>query len=274
MKTIINEGQRGFLFKNGKFVKMLESGCYNALFGRQIIIAEVSDYSVRLDNFDTEIFLRDENFRAQTVGTEVKSGEIALHLVNGVFCDILSAGSYFFWNINRDHTFVCINLSEPEIPEDFPAYLYNHARLSPYILKVEVSEKQKALLYYDKKFVRLLDAGTYYFIKGNVKVETETVETCLQQQEIVGQEILTADKVSLRINCTCSYKIVDYVKVNTETDNYRNQLYTAVQLALRDYIGERRLDEILAGKNEMSAYLLGRIAEKGKSYSLKWKKPR
>ena len=41
-----------------------------------------------------------------------------------------------------------------------------------------------------------------------------------------------------------------------------------MQLALRDYVGDRRLDEILAAKNEMSAYLTERMKEQGKELYL------
>lgn len=268
MKTIISEGQKGFLFKNGKFVKMLEAGKYYAFGGKKIRIVNVGDDSIRIPSVDTQTLARDENFRAQTVYVEVKSGEIAVHVVDGGFYEVLSAGNYYFWTENRKHEFIRLDLCNPELPSDFPKQFCINLKLASNITKVEVSEKQKALLFFDKKFVRLLDSGTYYFMRGAVKVETETVDACLKQQDIVGQEILTADKVSIRVNCVCSYRIADYVKVITETDDYETQLHTAVQLALRDYVGDRRLDEILAAKNEMSAYLTERMKAQGKELYL------
>lgn len=268
MKVIVNEGHKGFLFKNGVFVKMLGAGRYFTFGGKTIKVAEIGDDEINVLATDTRIFLRDPEFVAQTVESEAKSGELTLHFVNGNYVGKLSAGKHFFWKENREHTFVRVDLSNPVFPEDFPDYLYSNPLFSPYVCKIEVSEKQKGLLFYDKKFVKLLDAGTYYFVKGTVKVEAEFVETCLLQQDIVGQEILTSDKVALRVNCVCSYKITDFIKVKTQTDDYKNQLHTAVQLALRDYVGERRLDEILAAKNEMSAYLKDRLKAKGKELFL------
>lgn len=268
MKVIVNEGYKGFLFKNGVFVKMLDAGKYGTFGGKTVSVAEVGDGEINVPNVDTQIFLRDPAFATQTVSFEAKSGELTLHFVNGNYVGKITAGKRFFWTENREHTFVRVDLANPEFPADFPSYLYSNPLFSPYVCKIEVSEKQKGLLFYDKKFVKLLDAGTYYFVKGAVKVEAELVETCLQQQDIVGQEILTADKVALRVNCVCSYKITDYVKVKTQTDDFKTQLHTAVQLALRDYVGERRLDEILAGKNEMSAYLKDRLMLKGKELFL------
>jgi len=264
MKVIVEENEKGFLFKNGKFIKMLGAGKYFAGFGKEIRKTEINDECIGIEGANNEVLLRDPDFKAQTLRTEAKSGELTLHFVNGVYVGRLPAGEYYFWTENREHTFVRVDLTKPEFPADFPEFLFSNPLLAQYIVKAEASEKQKGLLFYNKKFVKLLDAGVYCFVKGFVNVEVETVEICVQEQEIVGQEILTADKVALRINCVCSYKITDFIKVKTETDDYKKQLHTAVQLALRDYVGERRLDDILASKNEMSAYLLERLKNKAK----------
>ncbi len=267
-KIIINEGQRGFLFQNGKFVKMLTAGKYHAFGGRQIYVTNIGDGRVSVGDFDPQIFLIDKEFAKETTCVESKSGTLVLHFVNGSYCERLPAGKYYFWTVGREHNFVCADLSQPEFSEEFPEYLFSSPILMPYVLNIEVSEKQKAVLFYDKKFERLLDAGTYHFVKGAVRVEAVTVDTCSIQQDIVGQEILTADKVPLRVSCTCSYRIEDCVKVITEIDDYRAQLHTAVQLALRDYIGENRFDDLLSGRNELSAYLFSRVKEKAQELYL------
>lgn len=146
--------------------------------------------------------------------------------------------------------------------------MYGIPSFAQYVTRFEVSEKQKGLLFFNKKFIKTLDAGTYFYLKGAVKVEVETAEICLIQQDIAGQEILTADKVSLRINCTCTYRITDILKAKTQTSDYRDQLHTAIQLAPRDFVGERKLDDILGAKGEMSAYLSEKVKIKGRELFL------
>lgn len=161
-----------------------------------------------------------------------------------------------------------LNLNTPEIPSDFPKYLLTEQALAPYVSKFEINSKSIGVLLYNHKFVKLLEPGIHFFIKGNNVVTVIPVESCVVSQDIVGQELLTNDKVSLRINCVVNYKVNDYVKVITEINDYKNQLYTYVQLALRDYIGEKTFDEILASKKEMSKYLLDTLKEKGKELYL------
>ena len=80
--------------------------------------------------------------------------------------------------------------------------------------------------------------------------------------DITGQEIMTLDKVSLRINFVCNYKVTDYVRILTEIDDYVEQIHIAAQLALRDYVGKYKLDEILENKDEMSKYVFQKLKEK------------
>ena len=67
---------------------------------------------------------------------------------------------------------------------------------------------------------------------------------------------------SLRINFVCSYRITDYVRVLTEIDDYAEQLHVAAQLAMREYVGKHKLDEILEGKDQVSEYVIARLKEK------------
>jgi regulator of protease activity HflC (stomatin/prohibitin superfamily) len=48
--------------------------------------------------------------------------------------------------------------------------------------------------------------------------------------------------------------------------NYTYQLYTLAQLALREYVGSHRLDEILENKQEMSEFVFARLREKQNSF--------
>lgn len=262
MKTIINEGERGFLFQDGKFVKMLETGKHRTRKNEKIVTVTVGVDRIVVPDYDPQLFLQDEAFRAQTKEYTAKSGFLTLHFVDGVFLGAVPAGKQYFWQENHEHAFLEVDLSATEFPQGFPSYLYTNPIVMPYVSKIEVPEKRKALLYFDNCFVRLLEPGTYYFVRGSVKVSARTVEACLIQQEVVGQEILTADKVSLRINCTCTYRVTDYVKAVTETEDYSAQLHTEIQLALREYVEGRRLDDILAAKNEMREYLLSTLREK------------
>ena len=125
---------------------------------------------------------------------------------------------------------------------------------------------QKGRLYCDGRFTGLLDEGVYYFWNNGVKVVVELVDTRLLQMSIQGQEILSLDKVTLRINFTCRYRITDYVKIHSDIDNYEEQIRVLAQLALRECVGRWRLDELLENKEQIAQYVFHRLKEKEAEY--------
>ena len=154
MKTVIDEQHRGFLFKKGKFIKMLEAGTYRTCCGKEIRLTAIDNEPISVfPAVDPNVFESDESFKTQTVMTEAKSGELTIHLVNGVFESVLTPGKYYFWKTDREHTFLRVDLSQSEFPENFPKFLFSLQTLSPYILKAEISSKQIGLLYVGERNV-------------------------------------------------------------------------------------------------------------------------
>lgn len=264
MKTIIHENTRGFLFKNGKFVKMLAPGRYHT-FGDRIIEVADLDAPICSGLCSLDTLLADSEIAKHAVTVEVADRQLALHYVNGKFCDALATGKHAYWTMFDKHEFRIVDISSPEVSADVPEYIFASLPIGLY-KKVEVAQYQKARLYIGKKFAKLLEGGTYYFWRTGTAVDVEMADTRLTQMNILGQEILTQDKVSIRVNFVASYRITDFVKIATEIDDYAEQMHIAAQLALRDYVGKHKLDEILESKEAMSAYVFERLKAREKEF--------
>lgn len=260
-KIIVNENQRAFLFENGRFVKMLLPGKHYTFSKNTVETVQINS-AVSSAYASIEILLENDEVKKSVAVVEVPDNHIALHFVNGNFKDCLKAGKYAFWKIHDEHKFQIEDISEPMVSENVPKYIFSYIPSVQFYTQLNVDEYQKALLYYDNKFVKLLEPGTYYFWKNGTKVEGDFVDTRLIQLTVAGQEILTKDKVTLRVSVVCSYRITDYIKAVTEIDNYAEQIHVACQLALRDYAGGYRLDEILENKEQMSEYIFEKLKEK------------
>ncbi|MFN0134800.1 MAG: slipin family protein, partial [Phycisphaerae bacterium] len=82
-----------------------------------------------------------------------------------------------------------------------------------------------------------------------------------------GQEILTADKVTLRVNLVVSYQVTDPLKATDRVIDVKQTVYRDAQLALRAAVGTRTLDALLADKEsvggEVRATLEATTAEYG-----------
>lgn len=261
-KIMINENQKGFLFKNGKYIKLLDAGKYRTGCGREIEISHFNSPIIS-EKCALDTLLADERVRTQVSVIEVADRQLALHFTNGKFTSVLGSGKHAFWSMVDRHEYQLVDLSSPEADQSIPSYLFP---LIPqnYYFKVEVAEYQKGRLFFNRKFERLLDPGTYYFWTTEVQVDVDLIDTRLTQLELAGQEILTLDKVTLRINFICNYRVTDYVKCLTEIDDFAGQLHVAAQLALRETIGSHRLDEVLENKEEITRQVFARLKEKEK----------
>ena len=260
MKTVINENQKGFHFKNGKYVGVLDAGKYRT-FGQNVIETFYLDDPVSSMRCSLETLLSDPAVASRTASVEVGDEQLALHYVNGIFSGVLPRGKHAYWTVTDRHEFTLVDISDPRVDPSVPKHVFGSLS-HMYYIKIEAAEYQKARLFFDGRLVDVLDAGTYYFWKNSTKVTVDYVDTRLTRMDVSGQELLTADKVTIRINLVCNYRITDCVKILTEIDDPAEQLHLAAQLALREYVGKYKLDEILENKDAISAFVLGRLREK------------
>ena len=163
-----------------------------------------------------------------------------------------------------EYSFVRADLSKVDITEKIDLLAIKRRELVPYVRVCKVESFEKAVLFVDGKFNRILEPGEYYFWKNAQSVEASKVDLRYRQLEISGQEILTKDKAPLRINFVGHFKVVDVEKAVIQNKDYEKQLYIWAQLALREYVGTLTLDELLEKKEAISEYVLGTIKEKVK----------
>ena len=261
-KIIINENQRGFMFKNGRYVKTLGAGKH-LLWGNCEVEINNLNMQVSCSKCSLETLLQDAELAKSVTVVDVGDNELALHYVNGRFTAPLRHGKYAFWSITDLHEFKMVDISNPKVDDGIEKHIFEKIPATFYT-KIEVEDYEKARLYFDHKLVEVLDAGTYYFWKTPVRVEAKLMDMRLKQMNITGQEMLSADKVTLRINFVCKYRVSDCVRIASEIEDFGEQLHVSAQLALREYIGKRKLDEILENKEEMSEYVFEKLKEKEK----------
>ena len=112
----------------------------------------------------------------------------------------------------------------------------------------EVPDTSVGLLIVDGELREVLKPGVTAYWKYQRNLKVELVDLRLQTLEVAGQEILTRDKVSLRLNLTAMWQVTDAVKARSVVSNATDYVYKELQLALREAVGTRTLDELLADK--------------------------
>jgi regulator of protease activity HflC (stomatin/prohibitin superfamily) len=270
MKIIINENERGYLFRNGSFIKFLGAGMHSFFTFLGYTVTKVKlEGAVNTNGIDINVLMKDKNFTESITRVNVTDNKIALHYIDGRLTTILTSGEYAFWNIFKKHTFEIIDISNPELSEDIDLKIFNYIPIRLYT-KIVVEEGEVALLYFNSKFQRELKSGVYYFWNSGIKITHQIIDMRIQQLDISGQEILTTDKVGLRINFVCYFKVTDAVKLLSKVKDYKNQIYILTQLVLREYVGKYRLDEILEQKEAIAEFVLTKLIEKQSDYHIQF----
>ena len=262
MRIIISENERAFLYKDGIFKKMLEPGkCTVHTFLGETSVKLTAEGKLDFPGMNLPVLRKDSDFEKSIAVVDVPDGCLAIRFAEGRITEALRPGTYAYWNIFKKNTFEIIDITDPEsagtLPVPYMAYMPSN-----YITSVEISEGEIGLLSYDGVLKKQLTAGQYYFWNYNTKISVQTVDTRIQQVDISGQEILTADKVSLRINFVCSFRVTDPVSIVGRLKDYKTQLYTLTQLVMREFIGKYRFDDLVRQKDSIGGFVLERLKER------------
>ncbi len=133
--------------------------------------------------------------------------------------------------------------------------------------EVTVFEYERGLIYREGKLGQVLEPGRYTFW-GWEPVEVSKVSLREMSHVVAGQGILTADRIEVRISLVAQYRVTDPVLAVNSVENYTEQLHQELQLALRDVIAGRTLDQVLDSRAELAAELHRLSAEPAKRYGV------
>jgi regulator of protease activity HflC (stomatin/prohibitin superfamily) len=135
-------------------------------------------------------------------------------------------------------------------------------------MKITVQAWEKGLKFRNGRFVGVLEPGRYRLARWLAKDEVRTIDLRFQTMTIQGQEILTADKITVRLTVLAKVRVVDPAAAVMKVDNYVGQIYGDVQLALREAVTARTLDELIVEKAALGAKVLGGLQLTAASYGL------
>jgi regulator of protease activity HflC (stomatin/prohibitin superfamily) len=89
-----------------------------------------------------------------------------------------------------------------------------------------------------------------------------------REMTIKGQEILTSDKVAIRVSIVVRYRVLDPTAAIHAVEDYEARIYTDVQLAARRSLASMSLEEILTNRNRLSDDILSEVKESAASYGV------
>jgi regulator of protease activity HflC (stomatin/prohibitin superfamily) len=242
---------RGLLWRDGELIEMLRPGRYvrwNWLFNLRL--DRVSTRTAWLRHEDIDVIVKSGLVNDDAVVLDLLDHERALVWIDGRFDRIARPGRHILWRVDHDVRVEVADVHNVQlVHKDLTAILNDE----PSMLQVVIVEPGRAsVVFHNGALVGVLPQGTYAFWRDAGQIRVKDVDLKEQVLDISGQEIMTADKVTLRMNALVTYRVSDPLKSVTAIDDASQALYRAAQLALREMVGARDLDTLLTSRDALA----------------------
>ena len=173
-----------------------------------------------------------------------------------------------YWKGAIHVTFELIDVrNEPEAPVRLLPGLARLGRESG-VTFAAIDEGKRGLLYLDGRLLRELGPGTYGFWNAVAAPRIDMLETRRQNVEVPGQEILTQDKVTVRVNISAVFEIADVMTARAGLKDVNEYLHRALQIAVRQSLGKRTLEQVLAEKTDIDEAVSAEVRREMQGYGV------
>ncbi|WP_412527475.1 slipin family protein [Burkholderia lata] len=270
MRHVVKKNERALLMNEGDFVKVLEPGVFKAFDPFKRLSVQTARLDAPLADAALADYLRHDapDVLAQHfVAMDLADDEAGLRYEDDVLVEILAPGTRrLYWRGLTAHRLERVDLAQDTmLPAALvkriaqPALRARGVAGLTVVLLAQVPAYHVGVLKIDGKIERLLDAGVAAFWRFNRDVAVELVDLRLQAIEVGGQEILTRDKVALRLNLSATWCYADVLHAFGQLQKPVEHLYRELQFALRSAVGTRSLDELLEDKQSIDDVVIAQV---------------
>lgn len=264
----IKPDEIGLVFKDGQFHSMIRTGIH-------WLVSPFAKFAVERISLRAPIFvhsrLRDivksESLKGIADVLDLRDWQRALIWVDGRFFGVLSPDLYLIWSERNDVRVEVVDARAVRFDHAELAVISRTAR-SDQLSFITVERDHAGVLYVDGRYDATLQPGRYAFWRNAAEVHVAQVDLREQAIDVNGQDLMTADKVTLRLNAVVTYRVNDARLAVSSSDNVHQALYRATQLALRAIVGQHELDEFLDDKQQVAKSALVQLNERAKELGL------
>jgi regulator of protease activity HflC (stomatin/prohibitin superfamily) len=242
--------ERGLLFRDGDLVCLLEPGWhvfFDPLF--RIRVDKVSVRNVKLDHAEVEVIVKSGRLGTEARVLDLKDHQRAVVWTDGRIDAVLGPGLHVLWTVFHDVGVEIIDGRAIRFEHQELAHVLEARGSTTLLDSIHVEPGHVALFFQDGKHTATLEPGTHAYWIGLGEVRVVDIDRREQIVDVAGQEIMTADRVTLRLNAVVTHRVIDPLKAVTVVEDFRQALYREAQLALRAVVGTKSLDVLLEAKD-------------------------
>jgi regulator of protease activity HflC (stomatin/prohibitin superfamily) len=257
----IKPHERGLLFREGTPIAVLRPGVH--WYADPLLNLSVRKASPRdpwLRHKDLDLIVKAGILGNEAIVVDLKDYERALVWVDGRFEAVLDKGLYALWTSEHEIRVEIADARAMQLVHSELAVVVRAHCAGQLLEVVNVEPGHTALWFRDGAHQATLPPGTYAFWRGVGKLQLFDIDIREQTLDIGGQDIMTADKVTLRLNALVTYKVTDPLRSVTVVEGAGQALYRTTQLALREAVGAKDLDTLLVSKDALAQEVAATIA--------------
>lgn len=272
-KYTVKANERLLITERNRLMRVLDEGDYVLLLGEEhkALFADtgipVYENTAQLAQWAAQ---NPELAAAHWQRVEAGENELLLWSQNGKLQNLIrpKEAAWFWREAAQPYEIQRIDLSQGlAIDADTVKQLQNinfggHPVFKNAVHTVNVPEHHQGLVYIDNVQQPPLTQGRYHYWLVNQTVGSQVADLRLQTCEVSGQELLTEDKVTVRANVVCNYRITDAPKWFAQHQSPEEYLYRELQFAIRALIGSKSMDTLLADKQGLDTELTALIRAK------------
>ncbi len=265
---IVKDDERVLLSQDGRFVRLLGPGRHrqfdwnNRLSGETVKIARAEIAAEKaLLLARTHPQLAEANFEIVQAGPS----EVAIVSFDGEPKHfVMPNTTRAFWK-----TITRVDVERIDTAADMRVAKHHLDRIdtarNSAVASAVVEAHEAGLLMVDGKLVEKLPPGRHAFWAVGRTIKIGKVDLRPQPLEITAQEILTKDRIGIRVTLTAFVRITDPEAAALSTADVPGTLYRLVQFAIREAVATRTLDDILAARDEIDNQVRAFVAERAKA---------
>lgn len=268
-EVVIKDDERAFLVRDGRFVRLLPPGRFTTFDPAHHLTAEIvkvmraeiaPERALLLQK--TQRPVAEQNFEIVQTGPT----EVAIVSLDGEPKLLVAPNSTrAFWKVlTRVDVELIDTAAEMRIAKRHLDKL-DAARNTSIVASAVVDAHEAGLLMVDGELKERLPPGRHAFWQVGRTIKITKIDLRPQPLEVTAQEILTKDRVGIRVTLTAFTRVTDPEKAALATADVPGTLYRLVQFAIREAVATRTLDEILAARDTIDNEVRAFVAERARA---------